>query len=77
MSEHKLPVGLHENNIGKVVKVQVFRRNGEETIDTETLEKHVGVLESYSHDRHSIAIKIRGLNLIVESRKNRLVEVYT
>jgi hypothetical protein len=76
MSEHKLPSGLHKNNVGKVVSVQVFRRNGEDTIDTETLEKHVGMLESYSHDRHAIHIKIRGLTLITAARAKHLVEVY-
>lgn len=76
MTEQKIPASLNELNIGKIVKVQVFRRKDKDTIDTDTLEKYVGVLEAFAFDHISIVVKIAGLPSISTSRARQLVEVY-
>jgi hypothetical protein len=76
MSKSDIPYALNENNIEKVVKIQVFRRVDEETIDTESLEKYVGTLEGFSFDPDQIVVKLRGLNTVQISRHKHRVEVY-
>lgn len=76
-SPSRIPTAISdEKNIGKVVKVQVFRRDSEETIDVESLAKYIGVLEAACFDSRSITISIKGLAPIQVSRRRQLVEVY-
>jgi len=75
-TESRIPTGLNEDNIGRVVKVQIFRRTSDDTIDTDSLQKHVGTLEGFSFDRKQLDIKLKGLNIIMASRIKNLVEVY-
>jgi hypothetical protein len=71
----KIPSALREENIGAIVKVQVFMRNSIETIDTDSLEKYVGRMLSYSFDPTTIHIKIEGLDIISVPRHRKYVEV--
>lgn len=79
MSEEVKPVPseLKAKNIGKVISVQVFKLepNGD-TIIGHTMQKHVGVLESFSFNRKYIGIKIRGLEFSMAPRKGYHIEVY-
>lgn len=76
----KVPSGLSEHNIGRVVKVQVFRLNGSDTdgdtINTESLEKYVGILKGYYHDKNGLIIKLDSFENIVTAWKKHHVEVY-
>lgn len=42
-----VPVGLKPDLIGKLVVIQVFKKEGD-TVFPESLKKHVGVLKSYT-----------------------------
>lgn len=78
MADSKIPSGLHVRNIGKLVTVQVLKRvsKDSDTLDLDTLQKYVGVLEAYSFDRLAISVKLRGLPMITGARSMHTVEIY-
>lgn len=73
-----LPSELKAEHIGKIVTVQIFRRteNDGDTLEPESLEKHVGILEGFWFDRSSLHIRIKGLPMSTSSRRRHYVEVH-
>ena len=78
MSSNTLPVGAEAKNIGKVVTVQVFKRetNAPETLRLETLEKHVGVLQTYHHNSQGFTFCLVGGARVTSTYKSQYVEIH-
>ena len=57
-----LPTGLSPALIGKVVTVQILKRNeaGSDTLEAGSLEKYVGTLQSYYHREEAFAFSLVG-----------------
>lgn len=73
-----LPIGAEPKNIGKVVTIQVFRRvTGDiDTIRPETLEKHVGILQSYYDDKRGFIFCLVGGSAQITLHPNQYVEIF-
>jgi hypothetical protein len=78
MSIPKAPIGAEAENIGKVVAIQVFPRktSDPDTIDLESMEKHVGILESYYHDKNGFVFRLVGGERVFTSYKKQRVEIF-
>ena len=68
---------LRSENLGKKVAVQVFRRmeNDSDTLVSDRFAKHIGTLEGFSFDEKNLNIQLRGMPMIMSSRRRHYVEV--
>lgn len=74
----KMPVGADPRNIGKVVTIQMFRREseGSDKLDSESLEKHVGILQSYHNNKDGFMFRFVGGERIFALHKKHYVEIH-
>lgn len=74
MSSKKVPYVLRIANVGKPVEVKVYLRDGR-GVNSESLDRFVGTLEGFWHNKDSLTIKLHGFDRIVTTWADNYVEV--
>jgi hypothetical protein len=64
--------------IGEVVTFQVFEREtlNSDTLESDSLKKYVGRLQTYYHDKYEFVFQLVGGAPVVVSHKNQYVEAH-
>lgn len=72
------PIGAKPENIGKIVAVQIFKRNDvdPDVIVLDSMEKHVGVLQMYYHDKDGFVFRLVGGERIFTNYNKQRVEIF-
>lgn len=76
MFDKTVPANLVPKNIGRVVSVQVFERNGDGTIDHDTLDKCVGRLQAYHIAPQGIQVMLEGNVSVTIDHDTHILEVF-